>query len=91
MLAVRAEKVYTIKAKGINGSSTETTGTVDELVQMFRNTLERGRLYQKEVGNKEINIVPQDIDSLVRNLNNAAKNAACVWQASTNYILIKGK
>ena len=52
------------------------TGTLDDLVQSYSYTLEKGASYEHEKGNKKINKTPTTIASLVTNLNNAVNNAA---------------
>lgn len=42
----------------------------------FSYTLECGRYYEHERGNKKINMNPKTVRSLVKQLNNAASNAA---------------
>lgn len=51
-------------------------GTLEELVQYYKYTLETGKSYEHEKGNKKININPKNIESLVKNLYNASNNAA---------------
>lgn len=51
-------------------------GNVDELVKSYSYTLECGKSYEHETGNKKININPKSIKSLVTQLNNAVNNSA---------------
>ena len=51
-------------------------GTVTELTEYFGYTLECGKSWQHERGNKKINLHPQRISSLVTNVNNAMNNSA---------------
>lgn len=51
-------------------------GTLPELCDAFKYTLEKGASWQHEKGRKKINTKPANIDSLVRNLYNAENNAA---------------
>lgn len=51
-------------------------GTLPELRDAFRYTLEKGASWQHEKGRKKINIHPATIGSLVQNLYNAENNAA---------------
>ena len=50
--------------------------TVAEAVEYYSYTLECGASYEHERGNKKINRNPKNIDSLIKNLNNAASNSA---------------
>lgn len=54
----------------------EVTGTLSYLITYFKYTLETGKSYQLEKGNKIIDIKPKTIKSLIKNLNNARNNAA---------------
>ena len=64
-------------------------GTLDELRDMFSYTLEKGRSWQHERGNKKINLHPATIRSLVTNLNNAVSNS-CRSYTDRFYTLIEG-
>ena len=68
-------KTFTICTER-RGRITETTGTIAELTQYFSYTLECGRSWQYERGNKKINTQPKTIKSLITNLNNASNNSA---------------
>ena len=52
------------------------TGTIAELTEAYRYTLEVGADWSHEKGNKKINQSPKTIKSLVTNLENACNNAA---------------
>ena len=65
----------------------EVTGTLLELIEYFRYTLERGRSWQHERGNKKIDIAPKSILSLVKNINNAENNSAANGCGSTYFTL----
>jgi len=58
------------------GRQSVTTGTIPELIEYFRYTLECGKSWEHERGNKKINMNPRGIKSLVTNLNNADNNSA---------------
>ena len=58
------------------GRQSVTTGTIPELIEYFGYTLECGKSWEHERGNKKININPKGIKSLVTNLNNADNNSA---------------
>ena len=81
-----AAKIHTIIISR-RGKERETSGTLEELVQYFAYTLEKGESWQHEKGNKKINCHPKSIGALVKNLNNAENNAAANGYSSTSYIL----
>tara|TARA_R110001632_G_scaffold76073_1_gene172691 strand:- start:910 stop:1155 length:246 start_codon:yes stop_codon:yes gene_type:complete len=56
--------------------TSKQTGTILELIEYFGYTLECGKSWEHEKGNKKININPKGIKSLVKNLNNADNNSA---------------
>lgn len=60
-------------------------GTIDELIEYHRYTLEKGASWAHEQGNKKINMNPRGIKSLVNNLNNAENNAAANGHANISY------
>ena len=80
-------KTFTIEKHTIRSTSTYT-GTVQELVEKFSYTLDCGRSYEREKGNKKINTNPKSIKSLVSNLNNAVNNSAANGYSSTVYVLV---
>lgn len=61
------------------------SGTLAELIKAFSYTLETGRSYEREKGNKKINLQPKTISGLVANLNNAKTNAAANGYSGTTY------
>ncbi len=67
------------------GNEKEVTGTIPELIEYFGYTLEVGQSWQHEKGNKPINRNPETIEELVKNLNNAKKNAAANGHSDTYY------
>ena len=77
----KASKLYRItKTKsGRFGGDVRTytqEDTLEELIKAYSYTLECGRDYQHEKGNKKINTQPKNIKSLVTNLYNASNNRA---------------
>lgn len=50
--------------------------TVAEAVEYFGYTLETGKSYEHERGNRKINLRPTTIRSLITNLTNASTNSA---------------
>ncbi len=78
-------KTYTITKTRDRGTALTFTGTVEELVQMFSYTLEKGESWQHEKGNKKINRKPKSAVSLVSNLNKAVNNAAANGYAGEYY------
>lgn len=86
-----AKKVYSImisKCSYHNSSERVVKGTLDELLTYFRNTLETGKSYEHEKGNKKINISPKTAKSLVTNLYNAKNNAAAIGVSEYSYSLL---
>ena len=61
------------------------TGTLEELIKAYGYTLEVGQSYEREKGNKKININPKNIQGLVDNLNKAVNNSAANGYAGKNY------
>ena len=51
-------------------------GTLEELIQAYSYTLEVGKSYENERGNKKINTNPKTIQQLCDNLEKAKNNAA---------------
>jgi hypothetical protein len=70
------------------GSVFVQSGTVAELVASYKYTLECGKSYSHEKGNRKINMNPKTITSLVNNLNNAVNNSAANGYAGTTYELV---
>jgi hypothetical protein len=62
--------------KNRRGKDTEVTGTIQELTDYFRYTLETGESWQHEKGNSKINVNPKSGTALVNNLNKAKRNSA---------------
>ena len=78
------EKQGTI-IKHRNNRETPVTGTLTELIEYFKYTLETGKSYEHEKGNKKINMAPKSISALVDNLNKAQNNAAANGYNNTYY------
>lgn len=76
----KGKKIYRItktKSRMFGNDSVYTKeGTLEELVKYYKGTLETGKSYEHESGNKKINTNPKNIESLVKNLYNASNNAA---------------
>lgn len=51
-------------------------GTLEELIEYYRYTLDTGKSYEREKGNKKINTNPKTIQQLCDNLQKAKDNAA---------------
>ena len=87
----KTPEVYTIEMEnsGSMGSRPSRyyyqTGTLAELIDVYGYTLETGQSYEREKGNKKININPKNVKSLVDNLNNAVNNSAANGYAGKNY------
>jgi len=69
-------KKFQITQTNSRGSVTTYEGTVTELTQMFSYSLECGKSWEYEKGNKKINKQPKTIKSLVTNIYNAKNNSA---------------
>ena len=75
--ATATNQTYTVVTrKARDGRERESTGTLAELLDNFGYTLEVGKSYEHERGNRKINMNPKNIEALVNNLNNAKSNAA---------------
>jgi hypothetical protein len=81
-----ANKVYTI-IKHRRGNATEITRTLEEFIKYFSYTLEVGKSWEHEKGNKKINLQPKSIKTLITNINNAENNAAANGYSGTWYEL----
>ena len=82
--AIKVPKRYTIITNR-RGRSSETSGTLEELIKYFSYTLEVGASWQHEKGNSKINRNPKNIMSLVNNINAATNNAAANGYSGTSY------
>ena len=71
-------------------STNEYNGTIPDLVDEFRYTLECGASWSHEKGNAKINTNPKSGKTLVKNLNNAVNNSAANGYARESYELIEG-
>ena len=85
-------KTFTIKkvARSTFGSSVReytSEGTLQELVEAHRYTLETGASYEYEKGNKKINCNPKSISALINNLNKAVNNSAANGYSGVTYSL----
>jgi len=80
----KTPKIFKIESTR-RGRTSETVGTIAELTQAFSYTLECGKSYEWEKGNKKINIAPKGIKSLVKNIDNAANNSAVNGWSDTSY------
>ena len=77
-------EVYTIVVNR-RGDEKEVSGTIPELIDYFGYTLKVGQAWQHEKGNKRINLNPETIEELIKNLNNAKKNSYANGQTDTYY------
>jgi hypothetical protein len=80
----KASKVHTVHICR-RGSENTISGTIKELNEFFRYTLEVGKSYEREEGNNKISLTPNSIGSLIKNLNNAKSNAAANGCPDTYY------
>ena len=73
----KQQKIYKIKTTNLTtGSERISEGTLEELIEGSRYTLECGKSYEHEKGNKKINLNPKSIKTFVTTLNNARNNSA---------------
>lgn len=70
------KKEYTILVKRFDRKNMKFSGTLEKLTKDFSYTLECGKSYERESGNKKINMTPRTIGSLITNLNNASDNSS---------------
>lgn len=64
---------------------TKSFDNMDEALIYFDYTLQTGKAYENEKGNKKINMFPRTAKSLVLNLNKAVKNSAINGNPSISY------
>lgn len=64
------------------------TGTLEELIQAFSYTLEKGKSWERKRGNRKINLAPKTARSLIVNLQNASDNAAANGYSGVDYELV---
>ena len=84
-----AADIYSITSER-NGRERSKSGTLAELIEYYGYTLETGKSYEHERGNKKINLNPKNIESLVQNLNNAKNNAAANGRSSERFYVDHG-
>ena len=77
---MKTEKIFTIE-KTYKGRTSETAGTLSQLIKYFGYTLEIGNSW-----NKKINTEPKTIVSFVKNLQASyeEKEASCFERTSIN-------
>jgi hypothetical protein len=84
-----AADVYSITSER-NGRERSKSGTLAELIEYYGYTLETGKSYEHERGNRKINLNPKSIESLVQNLNNAKDNAAANGSSNERFYVDHG-
>ena len=87
MAAIKRFKV--IQTKHRDGRTHEIEGDLQELIKSYSYTLDCGRSYQHEKGNKKINMQPKSITGLISNLNHAVNNSAANGYAGVTYDYIQ--
>jgi hypothetical protein len=82
-------KTYSINYRSERTGSVMTTRplTIEEAIEYYKYTLEKGASWEHEKGNKKINLKPKTIASLISNLNNAVNNAAANGYAGKTYFV----
>lgn len=81
-------KTYIIETER-KGKTKNVEGTIEELIKYFSYTLECGKSYEHEKGNKKINMNPKNGKSLVINLNKAELNRSLYGYQDTYYKLVE--
>lgn len=82
-------KQYTIRVtRDRTGRAHDHTGTLEELIQAFSYTLEKGKSWEWERGRHKINLAPKTARSLVNNLQNASDNATVNGYSGVCYELV---
>jgi hypothetical protein len=76
---------YIVTIRRDHGKDRTTEGTIAELIDYFRYTLEQGKSWEHEKGNKKVNKSPKSIKALITSLNNATNNAAANGYSGTSY------
>lgn len=82
--------VKTYKIKEINWNRNREhhyEGTLEKLIEIYSYTLICGKSWERERGNKKINLHPTTIKSLIRNLENAVNNSAANGYAGISFEL----
>jgi hypothetical protein len=64
------------------------TGTLEELINAYGYTLETGKSYEREKGNKKIDMNPKSVKALVDNLNKAVNNSAANGYSGKSYSIL---
>lgn len=90
----KADQIFTIEMESSGSMGTRPsryyyqTGTLAELISAYGYTLEVGQSYEREKGNKKININPRNVNDLIKNLNNAVNNSAANGYAGKDYRIL---
>lgn len=85
-------KIFEVtKTNDRDGRKYTQKGTIAELVKAYSYTLDVGRSWQHEKGNAKINTEPKNINSLVKNLNNAVNNSAANGYAGVTFSAVEVK
>lgn len=79
--------IYTIAVTRRDRTS-YSTGTLEELIKKHGYTLEKGKSWEHEKGNKKINKEPKNINALITNLYNAENNAAANGYSGVSFELV---
>lgn len=81
--AYRVTKIQQVAGGGIRTYTHE--GTLPELLEIYRHSLEAGQSWEHEKGNKKINTNPRTIKSLCTALTNSANNVAINGYGGADY------
>ena len=85
-------KTYSIHQRSERTGTVMTTRpplTIEEAIEYYKYTLEKGASQEHKKGNKKINLKPKTIASLISNLNNAVNNAAANGYAGKTYFVAR--
>ncbi len=77
-------KEYTVIIER-RGKERSVTRTLQGLIEYFGYTLQVGKSWEREKGNKKINLNPKRVKSLVDNLNQSERNSAANGWPDTSY------
>lgn len=87
------DKIFTVQCAKSGTFTSKTsyyyqTGTLMELIKAHSYTLEVGKSWEHEKGNKKINMNPKSVLQLVKMLNYAVDNAAANGYSGKTYSIV---
>ncbi|MCK9574659.1 MAG: hypothetical protein WC979_00270 [Candidatus Pacearchaeota archaeon] len=89
----KTDKIFTIENHSTGSFSSKNryyylTGTLAELIKACSYTLECGKSWEHERGNKKINMNPKTVAALCVQLNNAKNNSAANGYSGDYYSVL---